>query len=267
MAVLTLTTDFGLTDGYVGVMKGMMLSIDPTLNIVDVTHNIRPQDIRQAAYVLDAAYRFFPKGSLHICVVDPGVGSARKPLAIEAAGRFFIGPDNGVFTRIIRREQDLVAHEIANRKYMARKVSATFHGRDVFAPAAAWLALGEPLDEFGPKVAEPSTIDAPDAVSSEPGLITGHIVYVDHFGNAITNIDYDMFQAAKTSGGYNSFQIVHSSCLVNSIAEAYDEAVNAQSLNVVVGSWNTLEFFIKSGHAASVYGLCVNDTVKVRFSE
>ncbi|MDH5478939.1 MAG: SAM-dependent chlorinase/fluorinase, partial [Nitrospinota bacterium] len=114
MAVVTLTTDFGLSDGYTGVMKGVMLSIAPSLSIVDVTHDIRPQAIVQAAFILGAAYPNFPLGSIHVCVVDPGVGSQRKPLAIHAGGRFFLGPDNGVFTRVFLRHPDFVAHGITN---------------------------------------------------------------------------------------------------------------------------------------------------------
>ncbi|MDH5678778.1 MAG: SAM-dependent chlorinase/fluorinase [Nitrospinota bacterium] len=266
MAVVTLTTDFGLSDGYTGVMKGVMLSIAPSLSIVDVTHDIRPQAIVQAAFILGAAYPNFPLGSIHVCVVDPGVGSQRKPLAIHAGGRFFLGPDNGVFTRVFLRHPDFVAHEITNKEYMAPKVSFTFHGRDVFAPAAAHLASGAALESFGPKVASTERVKAEDASLLSPDVIKGAIVHIDHYGNAVTNIDIGLLETVMKEGNYTRYEVVHHAGKVGSILRSYSEAVDMTALCVTVGSWNTLEFFTRLGHAANIHGLCVNDHVKVRFS-
>jgi len=265
MTVVTLTTDFGLEDGYTGVMKGVMLSIDSSLSIVDITHNIRPQALVQAAYILGAAYPHFPEGSIHVCVVDPGVGSQRKPLVIRAGGRYFLGPDNGVFTRVFMRHPDFEAHEITNRERMAERISFTFHGRDIFAPSAAHLAQGATLETFGPRVLEPVRADADDARLDAPGVIKGAIVYIDHYGNAITNIDIRLFETVMREGSYSGFEVFHHAGRVSSILRSYNEAVDMTALCVTVGSWNTLEFFTRLGHAASIHGLCVNDQVQVRF--
>jgi len=265
MSVVTLITDFGLGDNYVGVMKGMILKAAPSATIVDITHGIRPQDTRQAAYTLAASYPYFPEGSAHLCVVDPGVGSGRAPLAARAAGHFFVGPDNGVFTRIIQNEPSFHARKIENKEFMAGKISSTFHGRDIFGPAAGKLVMGAALEEFGPGMEKLVTIDAPDAKITGPGLIRGAIVHIDHYGNAVTNIAMDLVQKTKQDGGYEKLEVVHHAGRVGAILASYSHAPDPATLGVTVGSWDTLEFFVKSGHAANTHGLCVNDDVEVHF--
>ena len=165
MSIITLTTDFGASDGYVGTMKGVILSIAPDVALVDITHEIAPQNIRQAAYVLHDAAPYFPRGTIHLAVVDPGVGSARRALAVRTSHGFLVGPDNGLFTLFLADEPDAECRAITNAKYMLPRISSTFHGRDVFAPVAAHLANGADLADLGPRITDPVTfpIPRPDA--------------------------------------------------------------------------------------------------------
>src|SRR5215468_7695472 len=151
MSILTLTTDFGTRDWFVGAMKGVILKVNPRAVLVDLAHEIEPGDIRRGAFALAASYRFFPRGTIHVVVVDPGVGSARRAVAVQTSDYLFVGPDNGVLSAALRREKILAAHWLQNKKYFLKPVSHTFHGRDVFAPVAAQLSRGVPIDRFGPR--------------------------------------------------------------------------------------------------------------------
>lgn len=188
-AVIALLTDFGLSDVFVGVMKGVIAGIAPDAQVIDITHAVAPQQIASGAWQLATVYRFFPRGTVFTCVVDPGVGSARGAIALHAGDWLFVGPDNGLFSYIYVEQPIHRAVTLANTRYQLSQVSATFHGRDVFAPAAAYLALGVGLDEFGPTV-EPSSLvrlDVQPPVRND-GTIAARIVHIDHFGNIVTNI-------------------------------------------------------------------------------
>ena len=185
--IITLTTDFGYKDPFIAEMKGVILSINPYASIVDITHDIEPFNIAEAAFVIGSFYRYFPPCTKHVVVVDPGVGSERRSLIIETRGHMFVGPDNGVFSSILQEARSPECVEILNAKYMIRKESPTFQGRDVFAPVAAWLSRAVGLSEFGPRLAAPTTIRMPGSQMSERGL-AGEVLYIDRFGNAITNI-------------------------------------------------------------------------------
>src|SRR5512136_525753 len=171
MSIITLTTDFGTSDGYVGTMKGVILSIAPNVTLVDITHEIAPQHIRQAAYVLYAAASYFPTAAIHLAVVDPGVGSRRRALVVRTSRGFLVGPDNGLFTLFLDDEPDAECHSITNPAFMLPYVSATFHGRDVFAPVAAHLARRDALElsEFGPRVSDAVTLALPKPVQQPDG--------------------------------------------------------------------------------------------------
>jgi hypothetical protein len=186
-SIISLTTDFGTADGYVGTMKGVMLDITSDTHIVDITHEIAPQDIRETAYVLYTAYRFFPSQTVHLVVVDPGVGSARRPIAVRSSHGTFVGPDNGVFSYIMAQETVEATVELADSRYRLSQVSKTFHGRDIFSPAAAHLAAGVPIAELGPTVTDPITLPLP-CLEIEPRRINGEVLHTDHFGNVITSI-------------------------------------------------------------------------------
>jgi len=188
-AVIALMTDFGLGDGYAGVMKGVIAGIAPDVQVIDITHEIAPQQIASGAWILAEAYRYFPRGTVFTCVVDPGVGSARGAIALHAGDWLFVGPDNGLFSYIYTEQPVHEAVMLANAQYRLPQVSTTFHGRDVFAPAAAYLARGVSLSDFGPAI-DPATLvrlTVQQAVRQN-GTITACIVHIDHFGNIVTNI-------------------------------------------------------------------------------
>jgi len=185
--IITLLTDFGETDGYTGSMKGVIHTLLPQARVIDISHHISPFHILSGAYVLKTYYSFFPPGTVHVVVVDPGVGGSRKNVVVEAMGYYFLTPDNGVLSYVIGENRKYRAREIKNREYMAEEVSATFHGRDIFAPAAAHLASGVKLQNFGPP-AKRLLVFNEAFPTIFPRKVSGKIVHTDHFGNLITNI-------------------------------------------------------------------------------
>lgn len=194
--IVTLTTDFGKIDSYVGCLKGVLLGIVPNCHIVDLSHHIIPQDIRHGAWVLWSAIDSFPEGTVHLAVVDPGVGSQRKAIVVEAGGHFFVGPDNGLLWPAISRFPDYRACQIQDCGWFRDKISNTFHGRDIFAPVAAHIANGTPLPSLGCHLSEITTLELFDATISA-GHITGKILCIDHFGNLITNIKAKLLPTAE----------------------------------------------------------------------
>jgi len=181
--IITLTTDFGLSDPFVGIMKGVILGITPNAQLVDISHDIRSYDISEAAFMIESMYPYFPEGTVHIVVVDPGVGSARRPLAASSHGQFFVAPDNGVLSTVLADE----AYHIQNNRLFLKSVSRTFHGRDIFAPVAAHLASGTPLESVGTRISD--FIKKPLPVPRREGRkIVGTVLRIDKFGNVITNV-------------------------------------------------------------------------------
>ena len=185
--LITLLTDFGTRDAYVGSLKGVILSLNPEVRLVDLSHEVDPQDIRAGAFMLAEAAAYFPPGTIHLAVVDPGVGSRRRALAARCRGHYWVGPDNGLFHLIFNRAPDLAMVSLENPAYFRPRVSATFHGRDIFAPVAAHLSLGVDLDDFGPRVTDPVSLAFPEPEFG-PETIQGEIISVDRFGNLISNI-------------------------------------------------------------------------------
>lgn len=186
--VIALTTDFGLSDHFVGTMKGVMLGINPALQFVDVCHHVPPQSIFDGAVTVGLAYAYFPAGTIHLVIVDPGVGSARRPLIVEAAKQFFVAPDNGVLSWVIERELSVKAWHVTEERYFLKPVSNTFHGRDVFAPVAAWLSTGVAAQNFGEPISDWVTIPFPKPQRMTNGSVRGSVIKVDQFGNLITNL-------------------------------------------------------------------------------
>jgi S-adenosyl-L-methionine hydrolase (adenosine-forming) len=236
LSTVTILTDFGLKDPYVGIMKGVMLTLNPQVNLVDITHEIEPQDVREAAFLIPEYYHFFPRGSVHLCVVDPTVGSARKPLVAAKNGHFFVGPDNGLFSFLL---EGAAVYEIVNRSVMLATVSDTFHGRDVFAPAAAHLSLSATPDAFGPVVGKPFRLDALGPVV-HGDIMTGEIVRFDRFGNAISNIEVDAFHRFVEDG---LFEMQLKGMGFARISKSYYEG----SYTCVIGSSGYLEFALFNG--------------------
>ena len=236
--IITLTTDFGLGDNFVGVMKGVILSINPDVRIVDINNNIAPHDIYSAAFNITSSYNYFPKGTIHMVIVDPGVGSDRLPIIVEADGHYFIGPDNGVFTLIYKAGKYLV-FSISNEDHFLETVSTSFHGRDIFSPVAAKLSLhGDPC-MFGEQINNPKMIEVSVPVETDTGLI-GQVVYVDHFGNMITNIENDR-------AGFSDTVIVDDKYTMK-ISSSYNEG-SQDELIAIHGSFGYVELAENQGNA------------------
>jgi hypothetical protein len=244
--VITLITDFGLQDGYVGVMKGVIAKINPSVNIIDISNNIEPQDIFQAAYALYSSYAYFPKGTIHVVVVDPGVGSKRKVLCLKTKDYLFIAPDNGVLSFIAAREESPSIREITNKKLFLPEISDTFHGRDIFAPTAAHLSKGFSYKDLGKRVSKIKEIDLPKPIRSPGGVLKGEIIYVDGFGNLITNINRDMIGRLREKS--ENLVIVVGRRKLNKISNSYAD-VGVGDVVAIFGSSGYLEISVNHGSA------------------
>jgi S-adenosylmethionine hydrolase len=245
--VITLTTDFGARDWFVGTMKGVILGIQPRARIVDITHDLAPGDIPAGAFALAAAFTFFPPGTVHVAVVDPGVGSARAAIAIRAGQYQFVGPDNGVLSWAVAQAGPVqTIRQLTNAKYFLPEVSRTFHGRDVFAPVAAHLSAGLPSARLGPSLAEFQQLPRL-APTQQRGKWSGAVVYVDHFGNAITNLPGELL---RSQAGRTSQVRLPGRRKPIPVAQFY-QGVAAGSPAAVVGSTGFLELAINGGSAAA----------------
>jgi S-adenosylmethionine hydrolase len=245
--LITLLTDFGTQDAYVAIIKGVILRIDPTAQIIDITHAVPPGDVRVAAFLLRSAVRFFPRGAIHVVIVDPGVGSKRRPILIETDGAIFVGPDNGVLAPAADVLYRQTIRHIQNRAYFLHPVSQTFHGRDIFAPVAAHLARGVAPAEIGPAVDAPVELAFPAAHCDQSG-ITGQVMYVDHFGNLITNIETELlvrFPAHGLSVSINQKRVAGPVSAYAAVAEGMPLAI--------IGSWGVMEIAVRNGSAADMF--------------
>lgn len=245
--VITLTTDFGIQDHYVASMKGVILSVNPGTPIVDVTHEIPPFSIISGAYAISQAAPCFPPNTVHIVVVDPGVGTSRRPLLLQSGGQIFIGPDNGVFSLVAARNEEAKCFEITRRDLMRTAVSATFHGRDIFAPVGAAVACGKagPSD-VGPQIFDPIELDGLAVEQVDSGSWTGRILSVDRFGNLITNFQSSSFSFVQSG----SFEIEIAGQCVTNYAATFGE-VRGRDIFVYLGSSGYIEIGVNQGSAAS----------------
>ena len=259
MRYITLTTDFGSDDWFVGTMKGVIARIARRTELIDISHQIPPGSVRAGAFALASSYTFFPKGSIHVAVVDPGVGTARRAIGIETSNYFFVGPDNGLLSWALDKENIKAIRSLENPRYFLPQVSATFHGRDVFAPVAAHLSRGVPLHKMGPRLKQFNRLVWPEPMKTQRG-ISGEIVYIDHFGNAITNIPSRLLDPPS-----GRFRVLLRRKAVCRIAAAY-QAVPPGTALAVVGSSGFLELAINGGNAADVFRLHEGLTVEVRDS-
>lgn len=250
--LLTLLTDFGTTDPYVASMKGVILGIDPQATIVDLTHEVPPQDLYHAAFVLDSTWRFFPRGTVHVVVVDPGVGGPRRALAAHICEHFFVAPDNGVLTPVLRATRGTRIVEITHSRYRLPHLSRTFHGRDLFAPVAAHLSRGTPLHRLGPALTAPLTLNWPQA-HLRRSTLHGQIIHIDRFGNLITNITE---QALRTLGiephGDPAACLRIRRTRIRGIVRSYCDAPPGSLLSLV-GSTGRLEIARRDGSAAALH--------------
>lgn len=255
--LITLTTDFGTSDHFVAAMKGVIYSICPEATVVDLTHELRPFDVAEAAFTFGEAWRWFPKGTVHVAVVDPGVGSARRPLLVEAAGQYFVGPDNGLLTSALSMEKVKV-REITASRYWLFDVSGTFHGRDIFAPSAAHLAAGAKASTFGKLVNDALRLrmDAPTQTSKRAWQ--GTILKVDRFGNVITNFSLREFPWVAT----NRFVFNLGFAQVSALASHY-EACEYGELYAVAGSSGFIEIVMREASAAKQLGVVAGTPVEL----
>jgi len=257
--VVAFLTDFGTADVYVGVMKGVVLGICPDAVLVDVTHDLAAQDVHHGAHTLAAAYPYFPAGTTFVVIVDPGVGSARRGIAAELGAYRFVAPDNGVLTPAFEDLGPGRVVALENPRYRRAVLSRTFEGRDRFAPAAAWLAMGVPLDTLGPAITHPERI-----ILSRPYIgdaaIEAHVIHVDHFGNLITDLGGSVLQRFAGSGGV---RIDVADATIDRIAGTYAD-VAAGALCALIGSTDRLEISCREGSAASRLGVGRGATVSIR---
>jgi S-adenosylmethionine hydrolase len=256
--ILTLTTDFGASDHYVGAMKGVILSICPQAQIVDICHQVTPFEIAAGAYTIAQAYACFPKRTVHVVVVDPGVGTTRRPILVEAAGQYFVGPDNGVLSMVCAREQYKVRH-IANARYFRHPVSATFHGRDIFAPVAAHVAAGVPLSRIGKPIQDYLRAEFAQPQRSGDRAWTGAILKIDRFGNIVTNFHIRDFPALSSPA---VIVVAIGRRKIAALARNYAEYKPGE-LFAIVGSSGYLEISMNRGSAAEKLGCKTGQPVKL----
>jgi S-adenosylmethionine hydrolase len=260
--LISLTTDFGHDDPFVGVMKGVIYTINPHVNIVDLTHSIQPQNVQEAAFAIGMNYQYFPKDSIHLVVVDPEVGSRRRPLLVLFDGHYFIGPDNGVFSCLYQSSAgEITVIPIIAEHFFLKKKSPTFHARDVFSPCAAWLSTGLESSAFGEPARDYQAIPIPAVVKQSELVLQGEVIFIDRFGNAITNIsrrDMDNLRSELSAG---AMRIV----CKDRVVPFYDYYAQAAGtgLGSVLNSSDYLEFFVYRGNAALECSLAKGDKVTV----
>lgn len=259
--LITLLTDFGDRDWFVASMKGVILSIHPDARIVDVSHQIPPHRIEEAAYVLESCYRYFPEGTVHMAVVDPGVGSARRPLLASSSKYHFLAPDNGLLTRVLRREQDVVIRQVENPAYRFAARGTTFDGRDLFAPAAAWLARGEPVAAFGRRIGDPVTMRILDP-AWEGRTLVGTIEYIDRFGNLISNVTADHLEEFRATTGKHEPTVHAGSAVIEGMVGSYSEG-SRTAPSVLINSCGKLEIFFDGHSAVEIMKLDVGEAIRL----
>jgi S-adenosylmethionine hydrolase len=267
--IITLTTDFGIEDAYVAAMKGVIIGINPRAIIVDISHSIDPRDVAQGAFVLSTAYPYFPDGTIHIVVVDPGVGSQRRSIILKTKRAVFVAPDNGVLSYVAHHASlkgcrgstaleelpaGLEAFEITNPGFWRHPVSSTFHGRDIFAPIAAYISTGVPFEEFGRATDSINLFPIPQPEALESGDLIGHVLHIDRFGNIITDVQREDISPEK-------FYLEVAGRQIESLSQTYDEA---NGLLALVGSSGYLEIALKNGSAARFLGTRIGDEVRIR---
>ncbi len=249
--MITLLTDFGTADYFIPAVKGVILSINPATQIIDLTHEIPPQDIAAGAFTLGACYQHFPAGTIHLAVVDPGVGSARRPIIVRAGKCLFIGPDNGLFSYAYRRESQVEVFRIERAEYFRHPVSATFHGRDVFAPVAAWLSRGVQPEAIGREIQDYVRLGIPQPVNdASANHIAGAIIHIDRFGNCITNLT-----ARELPNPQADVRLLLAGREVTQFGSHFAQATEKDELFAYPGSAGFWEIALWCDSAAARYGI------------
>ena len=258
--IVTLTSDFGPADSYVGAMHGVILGICPTAQIVDLCHSISPQNVRQAAFVLYTTYRFFPPGTVHVVVVDPGVGSERRIIALRTRDAYFVAPDNGVLSYILARETVLEQIHLTRREFWLPTISQTFHGRDIMAPVAAHLARGVPLCDLGEPVGDLVKFALSEPEVQPDGSIVGHILHIDRFGNLISDVREESLPNRQ------ALVIYCAGRRIEGIHTTYASVADGQ-LVALIGSSGHLEIAVRNGNAAKLLYAQAGDEITIGRSQ
>jgi S-adenosylmethionine hydrolase len=266
-SIITLTTDFGLKDGNVGVMKGVIWGICPGAQIADISHLIGPQDVAEAALILARSAPYFPRNSVHVVVVDPGVGTARRPMAAKLGRWYYVGPDNGIVTLLLERAEaeswprEFV--ELDEHDYWLPEVSRVFHGRDIFAPSAAHLASGVPLSKLGSPLTDPIRLDLPKARHAADTWL-GQVIHIDHFGNAATNIRKENLDSALEN--MDGIRVRVGEIVIEGLVETFGQR-RVGAVIALLGSTGNLIISIVNGDAAGALGIHVGDAVQVSVAD
>jgi len=252
-SIITLTTDFGVADPYLGIMKGVILSIHPDVDLVDITHDIRACDVMEASYQLSQAYRYFPPRTIHLVVVDPGVGTDRRPIIASEDKYFFVAPDNGVLSMVFSREENITVRHITSEHYFLEPVSQLFHGRDVFAPIAAWLARGVESAKFGEIITDYVRYQLPVPKRVNEHLQKGIVVRVDRFGSLMTNLTpHDVPEIF--GGAPRPFKIVIGQTEITELRQVYAEG-EKDEVFAILGSSGYIEIAVNRGSASKALGV------------
>ncbi len=260
MNIITLTTDFGLEDPFVGVMKGVILSLCPEARVIDLSHNVKSADIRQAGFILETSHSYFPADTVHIAVVDPGVGTARRGLGVFTDRGVFIAPDNGVLSRILGMYPGAEIRCLENRELTLQPVSSTFHGRDVFAPMAAHLCKGVDFSSVGPVITDTVLMEVP-SYRLEGNILSGAVIHIDVFGNIVTNVPVDF----KPMGIWDDCRLHLGVEYKLKFTNNY-KSIPGGELGIIPGSSGYLEIAMNLGSAASHTGAATDDEFSIEFA-
>jgi len=248
--LITLLTDFGDRDSFVASMKGVILTINPHATLVDLSHHVPPHSVEDASYLLKSCYRYFPNGTVHVAVVDPGVGSARRAITVKSARYFFLAPDNGLLSYIFDDEQPVEVREINQRKFRRESPGRTFDGRDLFAPAAARLTKQEPFESYGPVIGDYQTFPIAQP-HWEQATLVGEIVYVDRFGNLLSNLTQQHLEEVRLVAKGRQLSILIGKRIIEGLVESYSEGM-AENPSALINSDGKLEVFLKEASAADL---------------
>ncbi len=259
--IITLTTDFGYEDPLSGIIKGVILSINPEVNIVDITHGISKYNIREAAFTVGMSYRQFPPRTIHLAVTDPGVGSPRRAILVMTENYYFVGPDNGIFSVVYSESERVEVIHITADHYFVRDKSATFHARDVFSPVAAWLSKGIITSNFGELITDYVKLSFPVPSMPTKTTLEGEIIHVDHFGNAISNIRSGYLDTLRNAKPGGKLRIIAKGKEV-ALKQYYSQAED-KGLYALINSMDYLELFVYGGNASKEFEMKVGDTVGV----
>ena len=262
MPVITLMTDFGDRDAYVAIMKGVILTINPQATIIDITHQIGPQNIRQAAYLISDTYQYFPKDTVHILIVDPGVGTSRTIIALHLHGHIFLAPDNGILSLLLKDKQTDLVFRVDNDDFFLEPVSNTFHGRDIFAPIGAQLSLGTSLDKLGSPIDASALIKLklPQTQFTKDGVLEGAVIDIDRFGNLVTNLDWNSIKWHYSKVKNDQFQFVIGKHRIGGLSRTYNDVAENMPL-ALIGSRGFLEISINHGNAAMVFNATIDTPI------